>query len=252
MTYIYTFANHKGGTGKSTSALNIGAGLAARNKKVLLIDLDPQTNLSVMLGIFDRPEITIYEVLSEDIDINNSILTIKRNLNLIPSALDLSALEIEISSKKGREILLKKVISSINKKYDYILIDASPSIGLLTINALVAAEKVFIPVQTEFIALNGLARFVEIIEKVSPLNPKLKIGGIIPTRYDSRKVLNRSVIDKINEIFPQYILKTIIRENIAVAESIAAAQDIFEYAPKSNGANDYNALVNEILKLKDK
>ncbi len=250
MTKIYCFANHKGGTGKSTSTLNVGAGIANTKKRVLLIDLDPQTNLSVMLGIYDKPEHTIYEILADDVDINKSIINLNKYLHIIPSCLDLSGIELEISDQAGRENKLKRAISYITNKYDYILIDAPPSMSLLTINALLAANKVFIPVQTEFVALNGLARFVEIIEKIIPLNPKLKIGGIIPTRFDTRKVLNRGVIEKITEIFPDKIMKTITRENIALAESVAVGLDIFQYAPKSNGAIDYQSLVNEIINIK--
>lgn len=250
MTFIYCFANHKGGTGKSTTTLNVGAGITLKKKKVLLLDLDPQTNLTVMLGIYNRPDNTIYEVLSDEISIDKAIIKISKYLHLVPSSLDLSGIELEISDKKGRENKLKKALINIQSDYDYILIDAPPSMSLLTINALIASSKVFIPVQTEFIALNGLARFVEIVEQIIPLNPSLSIGGIIPTRFDSRKVLNRGVVEKIKEIFPKKTMKTIIRENIAVAESVAGGQDIFQYAPKSYGAEDYQLLVNEILKIK--
>lgn len=249
MTFVYCFANHKGGTGKSTTTLNVGAGLSKMKKKVLLIDLDPQTNLTIMLGIYNRPSNTLYEIFAEDCDIKDAIIKIDKHIDLIPSSLDSSGIELEISSNIGRESKLKQLISSITPNYDFVLIDAPPSMSLLTINALVAANKVFIPVQTEFIALNGLAKFVDIISKIKTLNTKLEIGGIIATRYDSRKILNRGVVDKIKEHFPNNFLKSIIRENIAIAESISQGLNIFDYAPKSNGALDYLSLTKEIIKL---
>lgn len=249
MTFVYCFANHKGGTGKSTTTLNVGAGLSKMKKKVLLIDLDPQTNLTIMLGIYNRPSNTLYEIFAEDCDIKDAIIKIDKHIDLIPSSLDSSGIELEISSNIGRESKLKQLISSITPNYDFVLIDAPPSMSLLTINALVAANKVFIPVQTEFIALNGLAKFVDIISKIKTLNTKLDIGGIIATRYDSRKILNRGVVDKIKEHFPNNFLKSIIRENIAIAESISQGLNIFDYAPKSNGALDYLSLTKEIVKL---
>jgi chromosome partitioning protein len=250
MTKIFCFANHKGGTGKSTSVLNVGAGLVNLKKKVLLIDSDPQTNLTIMLGIYSRPSKTLYELFSEECHVEETILKIRKNLDLIPSTLDLSSAELEISAERGRETKLKRLISPIVMNYDYLLIDAPPSMSLLTINALVASNMVFIPVQTEFVALNGLTKFIEIINKVKVLNQDLKIGGIFATRYDSRKILNRGVVEKIKELFRDKLLNTIIRENIAVAESVANGLDIFSYAPKSNGAEDYSALVNEIKRIK--
>lgn len=249
MSKIYCFANHKGGTGKSTTTLNVGAGLVRLGKKVLLIDLDPQTNLTVMLGIYSRPSKNLYELFSEECKVEETILSIKDKLDLLPSSLDLSGAELEISNERGRETKLKRLIAPIVSNYDYVLIDAPPSMSLLTINGLVASQKVFIPVQTEFIALNGLAKFVEIINKIKALNPELQIGGVIATRYDNRKVLNRGVVEKIKELFGDKLLNTIIRENIAVAESVAGGLDIFSYAPKSYGAEDFSLLVNEIIKI---
>jgi chromosome partitioning protein len=249
MSKIYCFANHKGGTGKSTTTLNVGAGLVRLGKKVLLIDLDPQTNLTVMLGIYSRPSKNLYELFSEECKVEETILSIKDKFDLLPSSLDLSGAELEISNERGRETKLKRLIAPIVSKYDYVLIDAPPSMSLLTINGLVASQKVFIPVQTEFIALNGLAKFVEIINKIKALNPELQIGGVIATRYDNRKVLNRGVVEKIKELFGNKLLNTIIRENIAVAESVAGGLDIFSYAPKSYGAEDFSLLVNEIIKI---
>lgn len=250
MSKIYCFANHKGGTGKSTTTLNVGAGFVKLGKKVLLIDSDPQANLTVMLGIYTRPVITIYELFSDENKVEESIIQLNKKLHLIPSSLDLSGTELEISNERGRESKLKKLLVPIINNYDYILIDAPPSMSLLTINGLLASQSVFIPVQTEFIALNGLTKFVDIIDKIKPLNPGLQIGGVIATRYDSRKVLNRSVVEQIKLLFGEKLLKTVIRENIAVAESVASGLDIFSYAPKSYGAKDYLELAKEIIKLK--
>lgn len=249
MSHIYCFANHKGGTGKSTTTLNVGAGLVRLGNKILLIDLDPQTNLTVMLGIYSRPDKTLYELLSDECNIEDTIVSINDKLGLVPSSLDLSGIELEISSERGRETKLKRLLSPIVNNYDYVLIDAPPSMSLLTINGLVASQKVFIPVQTEFIALNGLTKFIEIVKKIKTLNSELQIGGVIATRYDSRKILNRGVIEKIKELFGDKLLNTIIRENISLAESVAGGLDIFSYAPKSYGAEDFSLLVNEILNL---
>jgi ATPases involved in chromosome partitioning len=249
MSKIFCFANHKGGTGKSTTTLNTGAGLVRLGKKVLLIDLDPQANLTVMLGIYSRPVKTLYELFSEECRVEETLLSISDKLHLLPSSLDLSGAELEISGEHGRETKLKRLIAPVVNNYDYVLIDAPPSMSLLTINGLVASQKVFIPVQTEFIAFNGLAKFVDIVKKMSPLNPELQIGGVIATRYDNRKVLNRGVVEKIKELFGDKFLNVIIRENVAVAESVASGLDIFSYAPKSYGAEDFSLLVNKIIKL---
>ncbi len=251
MAFVYCFANHKGGTGKSTTTLNVGAGLSKKGKRVLLVDLDPQTNLTIMLGIYNRPANTLYEILAEECRAEAAIINIGKNLDLIPSSLDLSGIELQISSEQGRETKLKRLISSVFKNYDFVLIDAPPSMSLLTINALITSDKVFIPVQTEFIALNGLTKFVEIISKMKHLNPKLEIGGIIATRYDSRKILNRGVAEKIQMLFPKLFLKTLIRENVAIAESVAHGLSIFDYAAKSNGAEDYFNLTKELIKLSE-
>jgi chromosome partitioning protein len=250
MGHIYIFSNHKGGTSKSTSVLNVGAGLVLKGKRVLLIDIDPQKNLTSMMGIFHRPEITTYELFTGDGSIEESIITVREKLDLIPSSLDVSGVELEIADNVGRESILKRLIDQVKDRYDFVIIDAPPSMSLITINGLVASEKVFIPVLSEFNSLLGLKSFAEIVEEVKGLNPTLDIGGVILSRYDKRKVLNRTVLDQIEEVFGDKLLKTIIRDNIAVAESPSMGQDIFTYAPKSYGAEDYLALTNEILKIK--
>ncbi|NVJ87769.1 MAG: ParA family protein [Algoriphagus sp.] len=249
MTKIITISNHKGGVGKTTSAINIGAGLNKLGKKVLLIDLDPQANLSQNLGITDSNR-TIYGALRGLHGLEPT--SIKPGFDLIPSTLDLSGAEIELSGEAGREFILKELLEPIKKKYDFILIDSPPSLGLLTINAFTASDEIFIPLQAEFLALQGLTKLVEVINKIKKrLNPSLKIGGVFITQYDSRKVLNRDVVEAIKNHFPKEILSTSIRDNIALAKAQTQGLDIFRYNQKSQGANDYLSLSKEILKIKN-
>lgn len=244
---VLCFSNHKGGVGKTCSACNIGAGLAAKGKNVLLIDLDPQANLSLSYGIRDI-KCGIYEVLRGNIDAKEAIYTIIENLDIIPSSLDLAGAEIELSSEAGREVILKEVIDEFSSKYNYIIIDCSPSIGLLTTNALTAADEVIIPLQAEYLSLRGIEKLTDVIEKIKKrLNKNLKIGGVFVTRYDSRKILNRQIAGAIDEHFNSTAFKTRIRDNVSLAEAPSSSLDIFRYNSKSNGAEDYNQLCEEIL-----
>jgi len=244
---VLCFSNHKGGVGKTCSACNIGAGLAKRGKKVLLIDLDPQANLSLSLGIKDS-ENGIYELLTGNKDVEDSIYTIIENLDIIPSSLDLAGAEIELSSEAGREVILKEIIERVADKYDYIIIDCSPSIGLLTTNALTASDEVIVPLQAEYLSLRGIEKLTDIIGKVKKrLNKDLKIGGVFVTRFDSRKILNKQIAGAIDEHFNGTVFKTRIRDNVSLAEAPSSAVDIFRYNAKSNGAEDYKLLCEEIL-----
>jgi len=248
MSKVITISNHKGGVGKTTSAINIGAGLNKLGKKVLLIDLDPQANLSQSLGIIE-PERTIYGALRGEYELK--AIEILKGLEVIPSTLDLSGAEIEMSSEAGREYILRELIEPIKSFYDYILIDSPPSLGLLTLNSFVASDQVFIPLQAQYLALQGLSKLLEVIDKIKKrLNRDLKIGGVIITQYDNRKVLNRDVVLTIETHFKNEVFKTKIRDNIALAEAPAQGVDIFRYNPKSHGAEDYLALCKEILKIK--
>ncbi len=256
------FLNQKGGVGKTTSVVNIGAGLAILGKRVLIIDLDPQGHLTSFLGI-ESNEInkTISDVLRGEIHPREAI--VRNNLSarlcingqeshltlsVIPSTLDLADTERVISNTTGRDFLLKKAIDSISNDYDYILLDCSPSLGLISTNALVAAQKVFIPVQTEYLALRSLENLLKKIEFVmDELNLDLVIGGLIATRFDGRKVLSRTVVQTLKERFGVLLLETIIRENIALAESPGFGKDIFSYRPRSYGAKDYLNLSLEIM-----
>ena len=249
--------NQKGGTAKTTSTVNVGAGLTRLGKKVLLVDIDPQAALTYSLGVkaheLDR---AIYELIKGEAKLGN-VLVKRAGVHLIPANLDLSGADLELAAMPGREYLLKEALSdqrnvtSVNP--DYILIDCPPSLGLLSLMALTYAKEVFIPLQTEYLALQGLARLTETIETVRKrLNPDLVISGIIATRFDGRKVLNREVLAKIQEHFGAKVFKTTIRENISLAEAPSFGKTIFEYRPGSHGAKDYDGLCREILRRNPK
>lgn len=245
MAKILTFSNHKGGVGKTTSTVNVGAGLSYLEKKVLLIDMDPQANLSQSLGI-ENPETSIYEALKGDTELIP--VNIKTDLDIIPSSLDLSGAEIELSTEPGREYLLKELLEPLMDKYDYIIIDCPPSLGLLTVNALVTSHEVYIPLQAEYLAIKGLTKITEVIEKIRKrLNKDLIIGGVFITQYDNRKVLNRNVATTIQDFFGDKVFQTKIRDNVSLAEAPAKKVDIFRYDPKCYGAKDYLSLCLEII-----
>ena len=244
---IVCLSNHKGGVGKTCSVCNIGAGFARKGKKVLMIDLDPQANLSLCYGI-KEPQYGIYEVLCGNAKVLDVIYTIIDNLDIIPSSLDLAGAEIELSSEAGREVILKEVIESITDKYDYIFIDCSPSIGLLTTNALTASDEVIIPLQAQYLSLRGIEKLTDIIGKIKKrLNRQLKIGGVFITQFDSRKILNRDIATAIDDYFNGTIFKTRIRDNVSLAEAPGQGVDIFRYNSKCYGAIDYDQLCDEML-----
>ncbi len=245
MGFIVSLLNHKGGVGKTTSAINIGAGLVELGKKVLLVDLDPQANLTISLGI-PRQRYTIYEALRGEGELMP--VSYKPNLDVITSSLDLSGAEMELINEAGREFILRELLAQIEADYDYILIDCPPSLGLLTLNALTSSRYVLIPLQTEFLAVQGLAKIKQVIDKVRMrLNTQLEMVGVIATMYDSRRVLNRDVVDIIHKYFGDKVFSTYVRDNIALAEAPAQRKDIFAYSPKSTGAHDYLELAREFL-----
>ncbi len=245
MGLVISLLNHKGGVGKTTSAINIGAGLVELDKKVLLIDLDPQANLTVSLGI-PRQRVTIYEAIRGESELVP--YTVKDGLDVVTSTLDLSGAEMELINEAGREYILRELLETVEEEYDYVIIDCPPSLGLLTLNALTSSTYVYIPLQTEFLALQGLAKIKQIIDKVRfRLNKKLVIGGVIATMYDHRKVLNRDVVETIKKYFGPKVFNTYIRDNVALAEAPAQRKDIFEYSKRSPGAKDYLALCREII-----
>lgn len=248
MSKVISISNHKGGVGKTTSAINIGAGLNKLGKKILLIDLDPQANLSQSLGLTDQ-ERNIYGALRGEYKLQP--IPVLKGLDLIPSTLDLSGAEVELSGEAGREYILRELLEPVRNSYDYILIDSPPSLGLLTINSFTASDEVYIPLQAQYLALQGLAKLTEVIDKIKKrLNKELKVGGVIVTQYDSRKVLNRDVASTIEAHFKAEVFKTKVRDNIALAEAPAQGVDIFRYNSKSFGAIDYLNLSKEILKRK--
>ncbi len=246
MSKVISISNHKGGVGKTTSAINIGAGLNKLGKKVLLIDLDPQANLSQSLGLINQDK-NIYGAIRGEYKLQP--VEVLKGLSVVPSTLDLSGAEVELSGEAGREYILKELIDPIKKQYDYVIIDSPPSLGLLTINSFTASDEVFIPLQAQYLALQGLTKLVEVIEKIKKrLNKGLKIGGVFITQYDSRKILNRDVVDTIKGHFKNDVFKTMIRDNVALAEAPTQGTDIFRYQAKSKGAEDYLALCKEIIK----
>ena len=243
---IISVSNHKGGVGKTTSVINIGAGLYNLKNKVLLIDLDPQANLTQSLGIINPPK-DIYGAIRGKYKLDP--IEIQPGFDVIPSTLDLSGAEVELSGETGREYILKELLETVKGKYDFILIDTPPSLGLLTINSLTACQEVIIPLQAQYLALQGLTKLMEIIEKINHrLNKDLKLGGVFITQYDSRKILNRNVEETIRNHFKNLVYKTKIRDNVALAEAPSLGQDIFSYQKSSHGAEDYQALSKEILK----
>lgn len=251
---IISIVNQKGGVGKTTSTINIAAALTSLGKKVLVIDLDPQGNLSQSLGInADALDNTVYHLLREAVTFEEALY--KHNkFDVIPSNIELSAAELELSGIAGREFLLKEGIEQIEKDaYDFILIDCSPSLGVLTLNALVASQEVFIPVQTQYLSMQGISQLIRTIEMVKDrLNKNIKITGVILTMYDSRKKLNNEVCHRIEEYFDKLTFKTRISDSVSLAEAPSHGMDIFDYKESSIGAKNYLDLSKEIIKQKKK
>jgi len=259
---IAAFLNQKGGVGKTTSVVNIGAGLTILGKKVLIVDLDPQGHLTTSLGIeTDEVTNTVYDVLRGRVEPQDAFVekplgarfTINGEesqlcLTVMPSNLDLAGAEMTLANSPERESLLRKAMAKIRGDFDYILIDCPPALSLLSTNALVASRKVYIPVQTEFLALESVENLMKTIESIMDgSNPSLQIGGLIATRYDGRKVINRQVVERMKERFGSLLLNTMIRENIVLAESPSYGQDVFTYRPRSNGTEDYMSLCLEMM-----
>jgi chromosome partitioning protein len=244
---IISLLNQKGGVGKTTSTVNIGQGLSLMGKKVLLLDLDPQAHLTYSLGIKAHElEKTVFELLKGEATLDQVIQSVGA-MHVIPSTLDLSGAEMEFSSVAGREMLLKEALKKAHD-YDYILIDCPPNLSILTLNTLTTAKEVFICVQTEYLALQGIARLMETIQVVKKrLNKNLNVTGVICTRYDKRKRLNVEVAENIKSYFGEKVFQTLIRDNIALAEAPIQGKTIFDYAPRSHGAEDYMELCKEII-----
>lgn len=240
------FANQKGGVGKTTSVINVGAALSQMGKKVLLIDLDPQANLTYSLRTSTkRLYKTIYNVIKGEIDYKEVIIS-HADFDILPSSIDLSGADLELANEPARETLLKRTLKKISG-YDYIIIDCPPNLGLLTLNAFTAVNEVYIVLQSEYLALHGLSKLIDVIKVVKDrLNDDIEVAGIICTLYDQRKKLNREVLNHINDYFGDKVFKTVIRDNISLAEAPSHHKTIFEYSANSYGSIDYMSLSKEI------
>ena len=248
MTKTIAFLNQKGGTGKTTSTVNIGAGLSRLKQKVLAVDLDPQANLTYHLGIkAGELKASISELLEGRAGVEEAIVE-RDGLDVIPSTLALADTEARIFNLTGREHLLKGALAGLKRGYAYVLIDCPPSLGTLTLNALVASREVYIPLEVQALALQGLRAIKGIVDIARErLNPGLEITGIIATKFDGRKNLNREVLETIKKHFGPLLFKTVIRDTVRLAEAPSYGRDIFTYAPRSYGAEDYLNLCKEIL-----
>jgi len=252
MTRIYTFVNQKGGVGKTTTAINLGAYLAQLGQRVLIVDLDPQANASSSIGV-DKESVegSTYDALLNDASPADSILRNERlNISILPSSPSLAGAEVELVNELARETRLKQALEYLNGAYDYILIDCPPSLGLLTVNGLVAArDGVIIPVQCEYLALEGLGQLTMTIGRVrNALYPNLKVRGVVLTMFDSRANLASDVVKEVNKHFPKQAFKSVIPRSIRLAEAPSYGLPISAYAPHSSGAQAYESLAKELLK----
>lgn len=249
-TKIIAIINQKGGVGKSTTAINLGAALGEMGKQVLLVDLDPQGNCSSGLGV-EKSLIQqcIYDVLLNDVPLEEVIIPdIAEGLDIAPATINLAGAEVELVSEMARENRLKDAVGSMRGKCDFILIDCPPSLGLLTVNALVAADKLLIPIQCEFYALEGVTKLLESMKRVkSRLNPTLDIYGILLTMYDSRTTLSKQVVDEVREYFGRLVFTTPIPRTVKLSEAPSFGQPITQYDPKGRGALSYIELAKEVI-----
>lgn len=251
MGKIIAIANQKGGVGKTTTSVNLAASLGVLEKKILLIDADPQANATSGLGIeVETVEKGTYQLLEHTINAKDAIVaTSSPNVDIIPAHIDLVAIEIELVDKEAREYMLKKAIQNLRSQYDYILIDCAPSLGLLTLNALTASDSVIIPIQCEYFALEGLGKLLNTIKSVQKIhNQQLDIEGLLLTMYDSRLRLSNQVVEEVQKHFNEMVFTTIIQRNIRLSEAPSYGESIINYDASSKGASNYLSLANEIIK----
>lgn len=251
MGKIIAIANQKGGVGKTTTSVNLAASLGVLEKKVLLIDADPQANATSGLGVdVESIELGTYQLLEHTHKVEELIVeTDSPNLDLIPAHIDLVAIEIELVDKDQREYMLKQSLDAIADKYDYILIDCAPSLGLLTLNALTASNSVIIPIQCEYFALEGLGKLLNTIKSVQKIhNPDLDIEGLLLTMYDARLRLSNQVVEEVQKHFSEMVFETIIQRNVRLSEAPSFGETIINYDATSKGATNYLNLAHEIIK----
>ena len=251
MGKIIAIANQKGGVGKTTTSINLAASLGVLEKKVLLIDADPQANASSGLGIdVDAVEGGTYHVLEHSLSAKDAIVkTSSPNVDIIPANIDLVAIEIELVDKEDREYMLKKALVHITDDYDYIIIDCAPSLGLITLNSLVAADSVIVPIQCEYFALEGLGKLLNTIKSIQNIhNTELDIEGLLLTMFDSRLRLSNQVVDEVRKHFSSMVFKTIIRRNTRLGEAPSYGESIIAYDATSKGAINYLNLAQELIK----
>lgn len=253
MGKIIAIANQKGGVGKTTTAVNLAASLGVLENKVLLIDADPQANASSSLDVdVENVETGTYQLLEHTLKAKEVIYeTNSPNLDIIPAHIDLVAIEIELVDQDNRESMLRKATHGLREKYDYVIIDCAPSLGLLTLNALTAADGVIIPIQCEYFALEGLGKLLNTIKSVQHLhNMNLEIEGLLLTMYDSRLRLSNQVVEEVKKHFSEMVFDTIIQRNIRLGEAPSYGQSIIKYDASSRGANNYLSLAEELIQKK--
>lgn len=247
-TRIIAIVNHKGGVGKTTTTFNLGKGLALSGKSVLLVDIDPQANLSQSAGV-EEPEQHIHQALVDEGNPDLPLVELGENLTLLPADLDLSEAELKLQTDVNGYFRLRKLLSGLEGRFDFVLIDCPPSLGVLTINAMIAAAEVLVVVQSQYLAVKGLQTIYSLVERLQEnLNPALRIGGMLLTQVN-RTVFSRSIEDTVRQSYEGKVFDTVIRQNVTLAEASSTGMSVFEYDDKSAGAEDYRALTKEVLEM---